>query len=86
MASGSVRPLVGEGMVARRVVLRAKDVVFLKGILEASSGLAAVFAESGGDLTVAAHASREVELDAVLAQLKDEIGFLSGPLVEDVAR
>jgi hypothetical protein len=45
-------------MVVRRVVLRAPDVVFLKGVIEASEGLAAVFAESGGDLTIAAPAER----------------------------
>jgi hypothetical protein len=72
-------------MVARRVVLRAKDVVLLKGILEASDGLAAVFAEGGGDLTIAAHASREVELDEVLASLRDELSFLSGPEPVDPA-
>ncbi|HRG99176.1 MAG TPA: hypothetical protein PLR99_23160 [Polyangiaceae bacterium] len=72
-------------MVARRVVLRAKDVVLLKGILEASDGLAVVFAEGGGDLTVAAHASRAVELDEVLASLRDELSFLSGPEPVDPA-
>lgn len=72
-------------MVARRVVLRAKDVVLLKGILEASLGLAAVFAEGGGDLTIAAHASREAELDEALASLRVELAFLSGPDPVDIA-
>jgi hypothetical protein len=84
MVKSSAKPLVGVGMVARRVVVRAKDVVFLKGILEASSGLAAVFAESGGDLVVAAHASREVELDETLASLREEVGFLAGPSPTEV--
>ncbi|MBK6460271.1 MAG: DUF4911 domain-containing protein [Myxococcales bacterium] len=72
-------------MAARRVVLRAKDVVLLKGILEASDGLAVVFAEGGGDLIVAAHASREAELDEALAALRDELAFLSGPERIDAA-
>src|SRR4051812_24750395 len=46
-------PLIGEGMVTRRLIVRARDVAFLKGIVEAHEGLAAVFAESGGDLTLA---------------------------------
>lgn len=61
-------------MVTRRVVVRACDVVYLKGILEASDGIAQVFAESGGDLVIAAPEDRERELDAVLAELMAEIG------------
>ena len=47
----AVAPCVGEGMAVRRVVLCARDVVFFKGVVEASEGLAAVFAERGGDLS-----------------------------------
>jgi hypothetical protein len=61
-------------MVVRRVVVRARDVVFFKGVVEASEGLAAVFAESGGDLTVAAPVERAAELDAVLDDLCAELG------------
>lgn len=74
MARGSVAPLVGEGMISRRLVVRAKDVAFLKGIVEAHDGLAQVFAESGGDLTVASMAGREAELDALVADLAEEFG------------
>lgn len=76
MARKPVSPCVGEGMVVRRVVLRAKDVVFFKGIVEASEGLAAVFAESGGDLSVAAPLARVQELDALLDDLCAELGAL----------
>jgi hypothetical protein len=65
-------------MVVRRVVLRASDVVFLKGVIEASEGLAAVFAESGGDLTIAAPVERETELDALLDSLCAELGAVRG--------
>jgi hypothetical protein len=61
-------------MVVRRVVLRSRDVVFFKGVIEASEGLAAVFAEEGGDLTVACPAARAEELDALLESLCAEIG------------
>ena len=71
-----VPPCVGEGMVVRRVVVRARDVVFFKGVVEASEGLAAVFAEHGGDLSVAAPAERAAELDRVLDALCAEIGAM----------
>ncbi len=74
MARKPVTPCVGEGMLVRRVVLRARDVVFFKGVLEASDGLAAVFAERGGDLMVAFPEARAVELDAVLDSLCAELG------------
>jgi len=71
-----VPPCVGEGMVVRRVVVRARDVVFFKGVVEASEGLAAVFAEHGGDLSVAAPVDRAAELDRVLDALCAEIGAM----------
>ena len=76
MARKAVAPCIGEGMVVRRVVLRAPDVVFFKGVIEASEGLAAVHAEKGGDLLVAAPADREAELDALIASLGPELGAL----------
>ncbi len=60
----------------RRLVMRARDVVFFKGLVEASEGLAAVFAESGGDLTVAAPEARAVELDALLEEVAGELGAI----------
>jgi len=61
-------------MVTRRIVVRAKDVAFLKGIVEAHDGLAAVFAESGGDLTIAAPRDRTEELDELVSDLAAELG------------
>jgi hypothetical protein len=60
-------------MVQRHVVVRAKDVVFIKAVLEAHEGLAQVFAEGGGDLTIAAPAGREAELDELLDALVAEV-------------
>jgi hypothetical protein len=74
MARVSQPPFVGEGMVTRRLLLRAKDVVFVKGLLEASEGLAQLFAEDGGDVTLAAPACREAELDALVEDLIIEVG------------
>jgi hypothetical protein len=66
--------MVGEGMITRRVVVRAKDVAFLKGVVEAHEGLAQVFAEGGGDLTLATPAGREAELDELARDLAAELG------------
>jgi len=61
-------------MVTRALVVRARDVVFVKGIVEASEGVAQVFAERGGELTLAAPAGRDVELDALLVELAHAVG------------
>jgi hypothetical protein len=66
--------LIDSDLVTRRVRVRAEDVVFVKGIFEASEGLGAMFAERGGDLVVAAHASRAGELDELLRDLVVEFG------------
>ncbi len=69
----SVPPFVGDGMITRRLVVSARDVVFLKGIVEASEGLAQLFAEQGGDITLAAPACREAELDQLIADFSKEL-------------
>jgi hypothetical protein len=65
--------LLGD-LIFRRMRVRAREVVFIKGVIEASEGLAAVFAESGGELTVAAPASQKDELDRILQDLANETG------------
>jgi hypothetical protein len=46
----------------------------VKGILEASEGIAALFAERGGDLTLVAPRDRAAELEALLLDLGRDIG------------
>lgn len=70
----AVAPLLGEGLVARRLVVRTKDVAFLKGVVEAYEGLATVFSVSGGELTLAAALDREAELDDLVRDLASELG------------
>jgi len=70
----AVAPCVGHGMVVHKLVLPSREVVFFKGVIEASEGLAAVFAEGGGDLAVGAPADRAGELDALLDILCAELG------------
>lgn len=69
---------VGAGMVVREVSVKPPDVVFVKGLVEASDGLAAVFAERGGELLLATPHGREEELDELLADLEVELGACLG--------
>jgi hypothetical protein len=64
-------------MIARRLVVRARDVAFLKGVVEAHEGLAQVFAEGGGDLTIAAPEGRDAELDELVRDLASELGGIT---------
>lgn len=58
--------------------MRAKDVVLVKGICEASEGLCAMFAEHGGDLVLAAPRSRGHELDELIDDLVRDFGAVPG--------
>jgi len=73
MGGDATKDGIDADMVTRRLVVRAKDVVFVKGVVEAHDGLANVFAESGGDLTLAAPRDREAELDALVKDLAVEL-------------
>jgi hypothetical protein len=79
-SEGPVLARVGEGMIARRLVVRAPDVAFLKGIVEAHEGLAQVYAERGGDLLIASTAGRERELDQLVLDLAREFDGILSPL------
>jgi len=64
-------------MVVRRLQVRPADVVFVKGVIEASEGLAGVFAEQGGDLLLAGSPEREGELVELLSDLEAELSCTS---------
>jgi len=68
-----VAPLLDHDLVSRKVLVRDRDVVFVKGIFEASEGLGVLFAERGGELIIAAPLSREKELDGLLSDLQQEL-------------
>jgi hypothetical protein len=77
---------VGAGMLVRWFCVRPTDVVFVKGVVEASDGLAAVFAEQGGELLLATPREREAELGELLADLEAELGaYLGASSVAPVA-
>lgn len=85
-----LHPILGDEMVAARATLKLADVVFVKGIFEASEGLGAVFAEpkvfgaphDGGALVLAAPRSREAELRCLIRDLAVEIPELGSVLWE----
>lgn len=68
-----VKPLLGPGLVSRDIDVDVGDVVLVRAYLEASEGLGLMFAEQGGELTLAAPESREAELDEFIADLAKEM-------------
>lgn len=70
----SVKPLLDQDLAVRRMRVRARDAVFVKGILEASEGVGVLFAERGGELVLAAPHSRAASLDEIVADLVVELG------------
>ena len=68
-------------MIARELTVSPPDVVFVKGLIEASEGIGALFAEHGGDLTIVAPESRWAEMSELLADLEIEIGARLGPIL-----
>jgi hypothetical protein len=68
-----VAPLLDSELSARRLRVRARDAVFVKGILEASEGVGVLFAERGGDLVLATPHSRAAALDEVISDLVEEL-------------
>lgn len=68
-----VPAVLGEGLVTRRILVPARDAMLVRAYLEGSEGLAVMFAESGGDLTLASPACLERELDAFIDDLRLEM-------------
>ena len=90
-APALVRPMspkeAGVGMAARRFRVCPEDVVFVKGIIEASDGLAAILAEPrrrralsepapvSGELTLVSPFDRADELHELISDLRAELGI-----------
>lgn len=62
------------GLVVGRLHVAKEHVVFVKGVVEASEGLACLFAERGGDLHIASPRDREAELHELLHDLATDLG------------
>ncbi|MBK8254350.1 MAG: hypothetical protein IPK82_16990 [Polyangiaceae bacterium] len=74
------------GLLVGRLDVSAHHVVFVKGVVEASDGLAALFAERGGQLWIASPLDRENELRELLCDLASELqGTLTLPAVPGTA-
>jgi Domain of unknown function (DUF4911) len=69
----AVAKVLDPGLVTRRVRVANRDVVLVKGILDASEGIGALFAERGGQLLIATTPSRVSELDELLRDLVVEL-------------
>ena len=65
--------LLDDGLIVRRFSVKNEDVVYVKGIFEASDGLGVLFAERGGELIISAPLSRTLELDELLEDLQREL-------------
>src|SRR5947209_20334086 len=61
------------GLVVGRLRVAKPHVVFVKGVVEASEGLAGLFAERGGDLVIAAPHDRAADLRELLHDLAADL-------------
>jgi hypothetical protein len=65
-----------DDLVWCRIRVAERDVGFVRGILEASEGLACMFAEKGGDLMLVTSSSQQARLEEVVADLRVELGAI----------
>ncbi|HOT09098.1 MAG TPA: DUF4911 domain-containing protein [Polyangiaceae bacterium] len=65
-----------DALVWYRIRVVEKDVAFVRGILEASEGLACMFAEKGGDLMLVSPSSQQQRLEEVIEDLRVELGAI----------
>lgn len=79
--------LFGEPLVTRRVRARPPDVVYIKNVIEASEGVACLFAEKGGDLVLAATPTLESLLDELIDDLRRELPLeIVSPAIDSALR
>lgn len=71
-----VAPILGEGLITRRIEVAPHDTVLVRAHLEASEGLGVMFAEHGGSLTLATTVSQERELDRFIDDLALELALV----------
>ncbi len=62
------------GLFGLSVEVDPRDVVLIKGIIEASDGIAGVFSDHGGALLIAGPPDRRAELLALVGDLEVELG------------
>jgi len=65
-------PIEGIGLIQRRVRVADADVVWLRSVLEAYEGLAELYGDRSGVVTLTTTASQARELDTLLDELASE--------------
>lgn len=65
--------LLGPRLTIRKLSVVAKDVVFVKAIIQASDGLCCVFSDGGGELLLAAAEDRAADLHRLVDDLEFEL-------------
>ena len=72
MSAAPPDPSLDPRLVRRRVRVLDDDVVWLRSLLEAYDGLALLYGDGSGTVTLAAPVERGAELDELLADLSRE--------------
>jgi hypothetical protein len=65
--------LLGPQLSIRRLVVQPRDVVYVKGIAQASDGLCCVFSDGGGNLVLACAENRAADLQQLVDDLTMEL-------------
>lgn len=69
-------PSLDPCLLRRRIRVRGEDEIWLRSVLEAYDGLALLYADGSGTVTLGAPLDRAAELDALLAELCGEARLL----------
>jgi hypothetical protein len=65
--------LLGPELSIRKLSVQPRDVVYVKGIAQASDGLCCVFSDGGGSLVLACAENRAADLQQLVDDLKSEL-------------
>jgi hypothetical protein len=68
--------IIGDGMTSRRLRVANADVVWLRSVLEGYDGLAALYGDGSGVVTLSTPDVRAAELDSLLDELCAEAALL----------
>jgi hypothetical protein len=72
--------VASRGLVRHVLEIDPSDVVYVKSLIEASEGIASIFAVSGGTLTIATPSTRAAELEVLLGDVFAELSRASRPV------
>ncbi len=69
--------LLGPQLSIRKLCVQPRDVVYVKGIAQASDGLCCVFSDGGGNLVLACAENRAADLQQLVDDLVVELNCIS---------